>query len=265
MNAPDMGPCAPSSTIGAQSTQSGGAVEPWLVTPAQTPGEAKPTHQADPPVITAPTPTDDQGSLRVRLINTQFSNTHPTPNVDGDNMVTPMNTTLSPQDPGPIVPPVITSADIAVLHSSATAPELTRVQREDIPELAEAMVLYGEQHLPLALKAYSITAEQFEQHVVTSPVYAAAAALAKAQLAEDPHLGMRKKAKEMLDGHLETLSYSAANADEHKDRINAIKVLAEIADVGPKKQKVEQERGPAININFGATLGAALSTTIEAR
>jgi hypothetical protein len=146
--------------------------------------------------------------------------------------------------------------------SAIVAPELTRQQRDEIPEIAEALTLYGEQHLPLALQAYRITQAQFDAHIATSPVYAAACALSKAQLAEDPHLPLRKKAKAHLDTIIATIAHTAQFAGEDKDKTNAAKVLMEIADIGMRKPKQEEQRGMAVNINFGATLGAALQTTI---
>jgi hypothetical protein len=127
-------------------------------------------------------------------MNRQLINLQPLPKYDGEIMSTPINTQPSPNLlPVAIVPPFITTESIP--------PPLTNAQRQDIPEMAEAVTLYGMEYLPLVLKTYAITREQFDAHVSNSPVYTAASALSKAQLEEDPHLTTRKKAKVMLDSY----------------------------------------------------------------
>jgi hypothetical protein len=186
----------------------------------------------------------------------QSMKVQPLPNVLGEIMLQPVNTPPSPyEEPDGIVPPLTIALSIP--------PPLNKEQREDIPEIAEAIVLYGNSAIPRILTTYKITQAQLDAHVLTSPIYVAAAALTKVQLEEDPHLSLRLEAKKYLEiNGLVTLNTVATSAEDPKDRINAIKLIADIADIGPRKQKADDGKGMAVNINFGNSLGLALTPKV---
>lgn len=209
-------------------------------------------------------------------MNAQSTNEQPLPNVQDELIVTPMNTQASPNDsPGPIDPPLITTAS-AMTHSEDNISEASLThevanpnlivakmpysRREQIPKLAQDIVLYGDVHMADILAVYGVTQWEFDTIISESAAYKAAAALTKRQLDDDPHLPERMKARVMVSNLLPTLNDMANNTTaETKDRIKAVELLKEIADMGPRKQTGQEGSGMQVMINFGSTLGSALS------
>jgi hypothetical protein len=263
----------------AQSTHDGGVVSPLSLTLLQLPVASKSTYHARPPLMVPPTPTTERGVRRV-LMKAQSTNEQPLPNVQDDSMVTPMNTHESPYEaPGPIDPPLTTTASAMTFqedtHDNLILPrdepstelettQLTYSQREQIPKLAQDVVLYGDVHMAAILHAYKVSQQQFDEVISTSASYLAAAALTKRQLEDDPHLPDRMKARVMVSNLLPTLNTMANNtAVEFKDRLKAVEMLTNIADMGPRKQVTNDGNGMQVMINFGATLGGELSKAVK--
>jgi hypothetical protein len=143
-------------------------------------------------------------------------------------------------------------------------PLLTAEQRRELAVIAEDIALFGDSNFDQILTANGLSHAQFTQFVEPNPVFKAATALINAQLAEDPHLAERRKAKQMFSMNMSVLTRLAQDpVAENKDKINAMKLLAEIADMGPRKYKEDKgDGGPMVTINFGDTLGAKLRNTM---
>lgn len=222
-------------------------------------------------------------------------NVQPLPKVEVDTMTAPVKTHASPYTaPGPSVPPLTTTASAidnltvknVVGHADDSAfagilarldpldtpapvavykrgAPMTYTERETVAKLAQDVVLYGDLHMDDILRSYDMTQEQFDESICTSAAYLAAAALAKRQLDDDPHLPERLKAKAMVGTHMAAISTLVGDPMvDVKERLRAFEMLKDLADMGPRKQNAQEGNGMQVMINFGGTLGAALNKNV---
>ena len=106
--------------------------------------------------------------------------------------------------------------------------------------------------LPQILSYYGLTEAQLEEKLANKEFQVKVAAIRK-DLAKDVNGMIRVRARMMLDAQIESI-HEVALHGEHKDRISAVKLMAELADAKPKKEQEERPLAvPGTNIifNFG--------------
>jgi hypothetical protein len=134
---------------------------------------------------------------------------------------------------------------------------------EDIEGVAYDLVLFANDPVEKVVAPYGMTWQDIEWLKEHSPVFRAAQVSAKKAVADDPHIGFRRVAEHYAHRRVHTLNELAGSAlVEPKDRIKAISMLMDAANVMPQKAKEDGKTGTSVTLNFGGAMGQRLQQSM---
>lgn len=132
--------------------------------------------------------------------------------------------------------------------------DITMHQRRNLNynSLAMDLVLYGQEDLPGVMRAYGLDEFDLEELLSKDELLRQQMKRLRKQVEADPKAILRMKATSAVESNIPKLNLVVANADEEtKDRINAMRLLAELADALPKSARDGGPAGVMLQFNFG--------------
>jgi hypothetical protein len=159
-----------------------------------------------------------------------------------------------------------TEAILATIPSDAPDIPLTNSQIEGI---GWDLAVFPERQQDI-MKHYGLSGAQWV-HLVKTPVFLAGAKHAAQALKSDPNMASRIVARNaMASAVLVAADLARSTLVEPKDRLNAVKLLADIVQMGDTGAGAENRRAAkgvggnsgGITINFGSIVGQALRSVI---
>lgn len=137
--------------------------------------------------------------------------------------------------------------------------ELTTIQRRKLNynSLATDLVLFGEEDLDGVMKAHALDEFALAELLETNEALKVRIRQLRKQIEADPRAVIRMKASSMVESNLAHLSSLVRDGDtEGKDRINAMRLLSELADALPKADKTGPAVGMVLQLNLGSVEAA---------
>lgn len=137
--------------------------------------------------------------------------------------------------------------------------ELTTIQRRKLNynSLATDLVLFGEEDLEGVMKAHALDEFALTELLETSEPLRVRIKQLRKQVEADPRAVIRMKASSMVESNLTHLSSLVRDGDtDGKDRINAMRLLSELADALPKAEKAGAPVGMVLQLNLGSVEAA---------
>jgi hypothetical protein len=151
------------------------------------------------------------------------------------------------------------------------APDLGALQARftvaDRQEMAHDALLHARGDMARMASAYGITTHELDLLLKHDPVVLQTAQHIEKQLQDDPAAATRLRARNHLDAMMQSIAdVVASQGTEPRDRVNAFKALAAVANVDADKTKQPQV-GNAVQIYFGTLTptGARAATVLEAQ
>lgn len=132
--------------------------------------------------------------------------------------------------------------------------DITMHQRRNLNynSLAMDLVLYGQEDLPGVMRAYDLDELDLEELLSKDELLRQQMKRLRKQVEADPKAILRMKATSAVESNIPKLNLVVANAEEEtKDRINAMRLLAELADALPKSARDGGPAGVMLQFNFG--------------
>lgn len=120
--------------------------------------------------------------------------------------------------------------------------------------LAQDLVLYGQEDIEGVMSAHKLDEDDLEDLLLNSVPLRKKIAQLKKQLDGDPTAILRMKASSAVEGQLPTLSSLISDGNnETKDRIAAMRLMAELANALPKTPAAGAAglHGVVLNLNLG--------------
>lgn len=132
--------------------------------------------------------------------------------------------------------------------------DITMHQRQSLNynSLAMDLVLYGAEDIEGVMRAYDLDEFDLEELLSKDEMLRHQMKRLRKQVEGDPKAILRMKATSAVESNIPRLNLVVANTDEEtKDRINAMRLLAELADALPKTAREGGTSGVMLQFNFG--------------
>ncbi len=130
----------------------------------------------------------------------------------------------------------------------------TRTRRRlNYAALAQDLVLFGNEDLEGVMRAHGLDEVDLEALLATSAPLRRKIAQLKKQIEQDPAAIIRMKAASVVEGNLVNMSALIQDhAIEPKDRINAMRLVSELANAMPRDAKTSPNAGVVLQLNLGS-------------
>lgn len=130
----------------------------------------------------------------------------------------------------------------------------TRTRRRlNYAALAQDLVLFGTDDLEGVMRAHGLDEVDLEDLLTSSVPLRRKIAQLKKQVEQDPSAIIRMKAASVVEGNLVQMSALIQDGDvEPKDRINAMRLVSELANAMPRDAKVAPGAGVVLQLNLGS-------------
>lgn len=140
------------------------------------------------------------------------------------------------------------------MPDTATLPSLNR-RRINYASLSQDLVLFGQEDIEGVMRAHGLDEDDLEDLLLNSVPLRKKIAQLKKQLDGDPTAILRMKASSAVEGQLPNLSGMISDMNnDTKDRIAAMRLMAELANALPKAPAAGANgglHGVVLNLNLG--------------
>lgn len=118
--------------------------------------------------------------------------------------------------------------------------------------LAMDLVLYGSEDLPGVMRAYDLDELDLEDLLTNDKMLRSQMQRVRKQVESDPKAVLRMKATSAVEANISRMNLIVADGTvETRDRINAMRLLSELADALPKTSREGGATGMVLQFNFG--------------
>lgn len=129
----------------------------------------------------------------------------------------------------------------------------TRTRRRvNYNALAQDLVLFGNEDLSGVMRVHGLDEVDMEDLLANSQVLRRRINQLRTQVEKDPTAILRMKASSVVEGSIVEMSALIQSHEvEPKDKISAVRLMAELANALPKNEKGAANSGVVLNLNLG--------------